>query len=196
MKKFFLIFILALSFLLPINASADEPKFKVAIVPYILPTSIDIGLAVDGIHGKPDWYTEPFDTEVEKKFMEKFNSPRYELVPKNEIIEALSKYGYDVSGLDLPEKSDIIAMAKDLKADGIVAVEITRFAITFGLPKFNVSYKLRAYDVKKDKYLSFSTAYTTEEFRLPPFLPENFVKEKLRQTISIALDKGLSKLSF
>jgi hypothetical protein len=188
---------LAFSFLLPITALADQPKFKLAILPYVAPTNGDIQAAVNAIGPvKKEAYIESFQTGIENKFAERFNSNNYELVPPNQIKAALSKYGYDVSTLDFPDKNDFISIANELNVDGVVGLEITQFKITYGLIRINITYRLRSFNVKTNNYSSLLINYTSDEFRVSPLNSDKAIRERLTKNVSLALDEGLSKLSF
>ena len=165
MKKLFIITILCL-FALAMGTTVfaetivDEQKEKVtaaqpsiAILPYINSTEEKKGY---------------IDETINSKYTEQYTNKNFQLVPLLDTQKALNSAGYNTSNMELADKDILAAVAKNTKADYVIAMEISQLITTRHLSFFQTKVVTKAklrykfYNAAQDKVVSFQTLGSSE----------------------------------
>lgn len=136
-----------------VQSVKEQPSYRVAIIPYINSTE-----------EKKDYIKEVIDS----KYTEQFSNNNFQAVPVVEVQKALNHAGYDVSNMELPDKDVLAVVAKETKADYVLAMEVSQLITTRHLSFFQSKVVTKAklrykfYNTEQDKVLSFQVASDSE----------------------------------
>lgn len=165
MKKLFIItilclFALAMGTTVFAETNVDEQKEKlaaaqpsIAIIPYINSTEENKG------------YIEEIITS---KYTEQYTNKNFQLVPLIDTQKALNSAGYNTSNMELADKDILASVAKNTKADYVIAMEISQLITTRHLSFFQTKVVTKAklrykfYNAAQDKVVSFQTLGSSE----------------------------------
>ena len=164
MKKILLLLVLFLLSMTTVFAQPDtsplteppqtlEKEYTIAVIQYINTTEEKQGY---------------IDEVIQTKYTNGFPAKKIKIVPAAEVQIALNNAGYDVSNRVLPEKDVFVAVAKETKADYVVAMELSQLITTKHMSFFSIkaetktklNYKL--YNTGKDKLTAFQTTGDSE----------------------------------
>jgi len=189
MKKSFIITILCLV-VLAITAivSAQEAvnpqtiTYNIAIIPYINSTEETQGY----IH-----------ETIDSKYTEQYSNGNFKMIPLVDVQKALNSTGYDLSNKELAEKDILASVAKQTKADYIIAMEVSQLITTRHMSFFQAEVVTKAklrykiYNAEKDKVVSFQVTGLSENKTI--FGNVGF-KDPITKALNQAMDEANVKI--
>jgi len=105
---------------------------------------------------------------IQSKYTNGFPSKNLKIISAAEVQIALNNAGYDVSNNVLPEKDVLVAVAKETKADYVVAMELSQLITTKHVSFFSIKAETKTklnykfYNTSKDKLTAFQTTGNSE----------------------------------
>ena len=189
MKRLFIITILCLIVMsMTAIVSAQESinpqktSYNIAIVPYINST--------EEIQG---YIKETIDS----KYTEQYSNNNFQMISSVDVQKALNSTGYDISNKELAEKDILASVAKQTKADYVIAMEVSQLITTRHMSFFQAKVVTKAklhykiYNVEKDKVVSFQVTGLSENKTI---FGDVGYKDPITKALSQAMDEANEKI--
>ena len=184
-------------------AAAEMFKFNTSATPTPTPIPL-IKLAVitctDTVNiptaGSIEWYVADIPGVIRQAIRATYTDNKYFTIPNEAITDALSKNGYDMNALEMPDKTDIIKIATDLNADAALVIEVSSLGVMVSKTSFQfyVSARYRAYLAKNQRFILRRFIYEGPQFSIKLSAKEQ--KAKLTETISATVNSILANCMF
>lgn len=167
-----------------VSAPVTEKQYTIAIVPYLNTTEEKAGYIKE---------------VIQTKYNDEFAKMNFAVVPEVDVLKALNNAGYDVSNMELPEKDVLSAVAKETKADYVVAMELNQLITTRHMSFFSTKAESKAklrykfYDLSKDKLTVFQTTGDSEN--TATLIGNVGYKAPITNALNKAMDAGYAKIT-
>lgn len=191
MKKIVLLLCLLLLSAVPVFAEsvefpnpATEKRYTIAIIPYLNTTEEKAGYIKD---------------VIQAKYNDEFSKTTLTIIPEADVLKALHAAGYDASNMELPEKDVLSSVAKETKADYVVAMEVNQLITTRHMSFFStkaetkVKLRYKFYDLNKDKLIVFQTTGDSEN--TATLIGNVGYKAPITNALNQAMDAGYTKIA-
>lgn len=183
--KLFLVVLLFACFAFNPQLAAAK-SIRVAVLPYI----------------NSSGENRPFvDATISSKLEMYFQSKHYMLVPAGEVADFLAKNGYDTQPVLLPEKDLLLALARAIDADAVLAIDFARiqakrqhswfYSYTIG----QASIYAKALSVSDQTFVSLRIE-REEKLRASRFGPGVQERIAIGAGIEAAMDEMFARLPF
>jgi len=163
--------------------TVTQKNYTVAIIPYLNTTE----------------ETKDFVSDVvQAKYAEEFTTKSFNIVAAVDVQKALHTAGYDVSNMELPEKDVFAAVAKETKADYVIAMEITNLISTRHMSFFSTKVETKAklkykfYNTSQDKLTAFQTTGDSEN--VATLVGNVGYKAPITAALNKAMNSGYDKI--
>lgn len=166
-----------------IKPQTNQATYNVAIVPYINSTEETKDYIKDIINNK---YTEQYANK------------NFQTVPLVDVQKALNKAGYDSTSMELPDKDVLSAIAKETKADYVIAMEVSQLITTRHMSFFSTKVETKAklkykfFNASQDKMVMFQTTGKYEN--VATLIGNVGYKEPITKALNQAMDEANEKI--